>query len=373
MSFLVSPPLHATRYEVPRSLPDAADGLTELERRILHALAEEVPTAPPGRCQTTRILERVLETAPSLEEHLGKEDWRDTNSPHVAAYAAVIDLAVAYRTRYPLIDYAGNFGSRDGRPADHFYNECRLSRWGQAVLERSVPNLLVNGARAAPHGALHFVPRNLRKVTDVLVAVIAGSSAREVVANASSELAPDFPTGGVLAGVTPSVVQEGRGTVRLRAWVRVEPIRSPYAKDADPTPCVLVSNLPEDVDRRRFTEQACSLVMSRQLGGATDAWELPDGDSIAFPTAPGARIERVEAAVRAQLPLEAEITVDGLAVVAGRTHRLGLLELVEHAAASQIARERDRMPAADDITLRNAAIAHLRAVAEEHGDDPRSS
>jgi ribosomal protein S12 methylthiotransferase accessory factor YcaO len=113
--------------------------------------------------------------------------------------------------------------------------------------------------------------------------------------------------------------------------------------------------------------------MSRQLGGATDAWELPDGDSIAFPTAPGARIERVEAAVRAQLPLEAEITVDGLAVVAGRTHRLGLLELVEHAAASQIARERDRMPAADDITLRNAAIAHLRAVAEEHGDDPRSS
>ena len=125
--------------------------------------------------------------------------------------------------RYPLIDFHGNCGSRDGDgPAAYRYTECRLAPIAEATLEDikkntvdwqttyaetekepvylpgRFPNLLCNGTTGiAVAMACSFAPHNLNEVID---AAIFYMNNRDATAADLCDYVkgPDFPTGGVV-------------------------------------------------------------------------------------------------------------------------------------------------------------------------------
>jgi hypothetical protein len=104
----------------------------------------------------------------------GGSAWREVPDPDVTAYATLVDLGTPWTSNVPLVDFRGNWGTpRSEPPADAIYTECRLTRWGAAVLAKQAPNLLINGCPG------RFLPHDARDTLAALRERIAGGSARE--------------------------------------------------------------------------------------------------------------------------------------------------------------------------------------------------
>ena len=103
-----------------RALPEIADGLKPVQRRILYAMGD-TPGGAQGFSKCARYVGEVL----------GKYHPHGDSS----TYEALVHLAQPFSMRYPLIDGQGNFGSRDGdAPAAYRYTEARLSRFAELLL-----------------------------------------------------------------------------------------------------------------------------------------------------------------------------------------------------------------------------------------------
>src|SRR5882672_11096748 len=101
-----------------RALPEIADGLKPVQRRILFAMGD---ANAPGFVKCARYVGEVL----------GKYH------PHgdTSTYEAMVHMAQPFSMRYPLIEGQGNFGSRDGDSAAAYrYTEARLSRIAELLL-----------------------------------------------------------------------------------------------------------------------------------------------------------------------------------------------------------------------------------------------
>jgi DNA gyrase subunit A len=124
-----------------------------------------------------------------------------------AEYAALVGMVQPFRSRYPLVEGRGNFGSVDGDPpADPPYTEARMSALGR-LLPR-FPNALVNGR----------VPHNLGEAAAAVIAFAEdpGLTAGQLMAHLPG---PDFPTGGVIADPSElrRLYETGAATLTLRA------------------------------------------------------------------------------------------------------------------------------------------------------------
>src|SRR5437773_12010451 len=86
-----------------RALPEIADGLKPVQRRILYAMGD----TGGGGAQT------FAKCARYVGEVLGKYHPHGDSS----TYEALVHLAQPFSMRYPLIEGQGNFGSRDGDAA----------------------------------------------------------------------------------------------------------------------------------------------------------------------------------------------------------------------------------------------------------------
>ncbi|HZQ72180.1 MAG TPA: DNA gyrase subunit A, partial [Burkholderiales bacterium] len=103
-----------------RALPEIADGLKPVQRRILYAMGDT-----PGGGQSFSKCARYV------GEVLGKYHPHGDSS----TYEAMVHLAQPFSMRYPLIDGQGNFGSRDGDAAAAYrYTEAKLSRYAELLL-----------------------------------------------------------------------------------------------------------------------------------------------------------------------------------------------------------------------------------------------
>src|SRR5256885_13363447 len=167
-----------------RALPEIADGLKPVQRRILYAMGD----TGTGGAQT------FAKCARYVGEVLG------TSHPHGASstYEALVHLAQPFSMRYPLIDGQGNFGSRDGdAPAAYRYTEARLSGYAGLMLAEigegtvdfvknydgkfeeplllpaRLPFGLLNGSFGIPVGFSTRIPsHNLREVAAAAAPVI---------------------------------------------------------------------------------------------------------------------------------------------------------------------------------------------------------
>src|SRR5260221_262789 len=242
-----------------RALPEIADGLKPVQRRILYAMGEAGGTGFP-KC------------ARYVGEVLGKYHPHGDSS----TYEALVHLAQPFSMRYPLIDGQGNFGSRDGDAAAAYrYTEARLSRFAElmlaeigegtvdfiknydgkfeepALLPARLPFGLLNGSFGIPVGFSTRIPsHNLKEVAEAAAHVI--KHARAKLEDVLEILpGPDFPGGGQLISPKEEIRQAyetGRGSLLLRCkWERENLARGQWR--------IVVTELPQGVSVRLVMEE----------------------------------------------------------------------------------------------------------------------
>jgi len=264
-----------------RALPEIADGLKPVQRRILYAMGEAAANPPFGS-------QGFAKCARYVGEVLGKYHPHGDSS----TYEALVHLAQPFSMRYPLIDGQGNFGSRDGDAAAAYrYTEARLSRYAElmlaeiaegtvdfvrnydgkfdepALLPARLPFGLLNGSFGIPVGFSTRIPsHNLKEVAQAAALVVQHPRTKleEVLALVPG---PDFPGGGQIISPAEEIRQAyetGRGSLAMRARWTVEPLARGQWR-------IVVTELPHGVSCRQVLEEIEALVNPRAASGKKDA------------------------------------------------------------------------------------------------------
>ena len=269
---------------VGRALPDARDGLKPVHRRVLYAMHELGNDWNKAYKKSARIVGDVI----------GKYH------PHgdTAVYDTIVRMAQDFSLRYMLVDGQGNFGSIDGDSAAAMrYTEVRMARIGHElladidketvdfgpnydgseqeplILPTRIPNLLINGSSGIAVGmATNIPPHNLNEVVDACLALLNNP---EITIDELIDImpAPDFPTAGIIYGV--SGVREGyhtgRGRVIMRAKTHFEDIKGSADRQA-----IIVDELPYQVNKRSLLEKIGELVNDKRIEGISDLRDESD-------------------------------------------------------------------------------------------------
>jgi topoisomerase-4 subunit A len=244
-----------------RALPEVADGLKPVQRRILYAMGD-TPGGAQGFSKCARYVGEVL----------GKYHPHGDSS----TYEAMVHLAQPFSMRYPLIDGQGNFGSRDGDAAAAYrYTEAKLSRFAELLLAEigegtvdfiknydgkfdepvllpaRLPFGLLNGSFGIPVGfSTRIPPHNLKEVAAAAAHVIRHPKAKleDVLEHLPG---PDFPGGGQVISPPEEIRQAyetGRGSLVLRCkWEKETLARGQWR--------VVVNELPHGVSVKQVMEE----------------------------------------------------------------------------------------------------------------------
>ncbi|MBC3918132.1 DNA gyrase subunit A [Undibacterium sp. CY18W] len=268
---------------VGRALPDVRDGLKPVHRRVLFAMHEmnNVYNRPFVKC--ARVVGEVM----------GKYH------PHgdASIYDTLVRMAQDFSLRYTLVDGQGNFGSIDGDNAAAMrYTECRLDKIANeiladieketvdfvpnydgkerepSVLPTRIPNLLINGSSGIAVGmATNIPPHNITETINGALHVLRNPDCTideliEIIP------APDFPTGGIIYGV--SGVRDGYRTGRGRVVMRAKTHFEEFGKDS--RTALIVDELPFQVNKKSLLERIAELVRDKKLDGISDIRDESD-------------------------------------------------------------------------------------------------
>src|SRR5258705_5397889 len=248
-----------------RALPEIADGLKPVQRRILFAMNGSTSFSKCARY---------------VGEVLGKYHPHGDSS----TYEALVHLAQPFSMRYPLIDGQGNFGSRDGDAAAAYrYTEAKLSRFAELLLREigegtvdfvknydgkfdepvllpaRLPFGLLNGSFGIPVGFSTRIPsHNLKEVAAAAAHVIKHPRAKleDVLEHLPG---PDFPGGGQVISPPEEIKQayeSGRGSLLIRCKWQVEPLARGRWR-------IVVSELPHGVSVKQVPEEIEALANPR--------------------------------------------------------------------------------------------------------------
>ncbi|WP_117211378.1 DNA gyrase subunit A [Allorhizocola rhizosphaerae] len=272
---------------VGRALPDVRDGLKPVHRKILYAMYDGGFRPDRGYFKCARVVGEVM----------------GNYHPHgdTAIYDSLVRMAQPWSLRYPLIDGNGNFGSPGNDPAAAMrYTECRLDPLAMEllrdidedavefqpnydgrnqepmILPSRFPNLLVNGSEGIAVGmATKIPPHNLREIGAAVQWCLEHPEAEEAeTLDAVLKIVkgPDFPTRGLIVGTTAieEAYRTGRGSIRMRAVVEVE-------EDRKGRPCLIVTELPYQVNPDNLAERIAELVKEGKLGGLADIRDESSG------------------------------------------------------------------------------------------------
>jgi DNA gyrase subunit A len=272
---------------VGRALPDVRDGLKPVHRKILYAMYDAGFRPDRGYVKCARVVGDVM----------------GNYHPHgdSSIYDALVRMGQPWSLRYPLIDGNGNFGSPgNDPPAAMRYTESKLAPLamemlrdidedtvemqdnydGRAkepvILPARFPNLLVNGAEGIAVGmATKIPPHNLREVAAAVQWALDNPETDEATTlEAMLELVkgPDFPTKGLIVGqqAIQDAYRTGRGSIRMRAVVEVE-------EDQRGRPCLVVTELPYQVNPDNLAERVAELVKEGKLTGIADIRDESSG------------------------------------------------------------------------------------------------
>jgi len=257
---------------VGRALPDARDGLKPVHRRVLFAMHELNNDWNRPYKKSARIVGDVI----------GKYHPHGDQS----VYDTIVRMAQDFSLRHMLVDGQGNFGSVDGDNAAAMrYTEIRLAKIAHEmlgdidketvdfgpnydgsekeplVLPSRLPNLLVNGSGGIAVGmATNIPPHNLNEVVDACLHLLRNPEASiddlmEIIP------APDFPTAGVIYGISgvKDGYRTGRGRIVMRAKCHFEDI------DKGQRQAIIVDELPYQVNKKTLQERMAELVHEKKI------------------------------------------------------------------------------------------------------------
>ena len=257
-----------------RAIPSAEDGLKPVQRRILWDMFDK----------GYRNDKKFVKCAQPVGDTMGRFHPHGDSS----IYGALVWLSQKWNMRYPLIDFHGNNGSRDGdSPAAYRYTECKLSKAGEEMLADikknavdwqlaytdeeeeptylpgMIPNLLVNGTMGiAVAMACSFAPHNLNEIMDAAIKLLENP---EVTIEDLMQFVtgPDFPTGGLLINKDElaTAYKTGKGRARVRAEYKIE---SNGGKDS-----IVFTSIPYKVSKEDLIIEIDKLCESGKIEGIT--------------------------------------------------------------------------------------------------------
>ena len=220
---------YAVAVNTDRAIPDSRSGLKPVAKRIIY-------DAYITGCASNKA---HVKCAAIVGDTMGRFHPHGDSS----IYGALVRLAEEWTMRYPLIDFHGNKGNRDGdEPAAYRYTEARLAKITEdgmlvglkkknvdyipnysesedepVTLPSIFPNLLCNpntGIGVAM--ACNWAPHNLNEVAQAIY---------DYMDDKEPMLpGPDFPTGGIIINSKdiPAIMKTGRGSVKIRGKYHME-------------------------------------------------------------------------------------------------------------------------------------------------------
>ena len=322
---------------VSRALPDVRDGLKPVHRRVLFGMHELGVRSNTAHKKSARIVGEVL----------GKYHPHGDSS----VYDTMVRMAQWWNMRYMLVDGQGNFGSIDGdSPAAMRYTEARMRKMAEdmlididketvdhslnfddtllepTVLPTRIPNLLVNGSSGIAVGmATNMPPHNLAEVVDGIIAYLGN---QDITIDELMEYikAPDFPTGGIIYGYdgVREAFKTGRGRVVIRAKAHFEEVNG---RD-----CIVVTEVPYQVNPETMREQTSNLVKEGKLEGLADIVDQTGkgGMRIVYELKKDAIPNVVLNNLFKHTALQSSFSVNNIALVNGRPQQLNLKDLIYH-------------------------------------------
>uniref|UniRef100_UPI00333FF3B2 DNA gyrase subunit A n=1 Tax=Castellaniella defragrans TaxID=75697 RepID=UPI00333FF3B2 len=324
---------------VGRALPDVRDGLKPVHRRVLFAMHELNNDWNRAYKKSARIVGDVI----------GKYH------PHgdTAVYDTIVRMAQDFSLRYMLVDGQGNFGSVDGDNAAAMrYTEIRLAKIAHELLAdidqetvdfgpnydgseqeplllpSRLPNLLVNGSAGIAVGmATNIPPHNLSEVVEGCLYCLRNPdcSIDELIERIP---APDFPTGGIIYGM--SGVREGyrtgRGRVVMRAKVHFEDMERGHRQ------AIVVDAIPYQVNKKSLQERIAELVNEKKIEGISDIRDESDKDGmrLVIELKRGEVPEVVLNNLYKNTQLQETFGMNMVALVDGQPRLLNLKQMVEY-------------------------------------------
>ena len=220
---------YAVACNTDRAIPDATTGLKPVAKRILYGTFVGGYNSSKPHVKCAAIVGDVM------------GDWHPHGDSSI--YGALVRLSQDWVMRYPLIDFHGSNGNRDGDgPAAYRYTEARLAKLTEEGLLAGIkkknvefmpnysetkdepvtlpsifPNLLCNpntgiGVAMACSWACH----NLKEVAQAIVDYTKGLE--------PTLPGPDFPTGGLIinGNELADIIKTGRGSVKIRGKYNIE-------------------------------------------------------------------------------------------------------------------------------------------------------
>jgi topoisomerase IV subunit A len=265
-----------------RALPNIADGLKPVQRRIVYAMSD----------LGLRADAKYKKSARTVGDVLGKFH------PHgdSACYEAMVLMAQPFSFRYPLVDGQGNWGSQDDPKsfAAMRYTEARLTRisqlllaelaqgtvdWTQnfdgtlyepSVLPAKVPAILLNGGSGIAVGmATDIPPHNMREVISACIHLLEDKKAT-VVDLMTHIKAPDYPSDAEITTARADLqklYETGYGSVRQRSTWEME------------GPNIVIKSLPFQVSGSRILEQIAAQMLAKKLPMVADIRDESDHEN----------------------------------------------------------------------------------------------
>lgn len=321
---------------VSRALPDVRDGLKPVHRRVLYGMLDLGLAHNKPFKKSARIVGEVL----------GKYHPHGDSS----VYDTMVRMAQDWSLRYPLVDGQGNFGSMDGdSPAAMRYTEARMRRVTDemvgdidketvdfqlnfddsleepTVMPSKLPNLLVNGASGIAVGmATNMMPHNLTEVCNAIVATLDNPEI-DIEELMHHVKAPDFPTGGIIYGL--SGVREGfrtgRGRVVLRSKTEIE-------TDSRGREQIVVTEVPYQINKAMLVEKIAALIEEKKVGASDVRDESnKDGVRVVIEVRRDAAANVVLSHLFKLTPLQTSYGINNIALVNGRPRILNLKDIIE--------------------------------------------
>lgn len=322
---------------VARALPDVRDGLKPVHRRVLYGMSELGVSFNKAHKKSARIVGEVL----------GKYHPHGDSS----VYDTMVRMAQAWSLRYKLVDGQGNFGSMDGdSPAAMRYTEARLERISDemlddldketvdfannfddsleepTVLPTKIPNLIINGASGIAVGmATNMLPHNLSEVIDGITATLNNPeiSIDEIITHIK---APDFPTGGIIYGMSgvKEAFHTGRGRVVVRGKAHIE-------SDNAGRETIIITEIPYQVNKANLVEKIAELMVDEKITGISTIRDESDRNGLRIVVE--IKKDAMGSVVLSKLykftPLQTSYGVNNIALVNGRPRVLNIRQLID--------------------------------------------
>ena len=304
---------YAVAVNTDRAIPDAKNGLKPVAKRILYdAYASGFASSKP-----------YVKCALMVGDTMGRFHPHGDSS----IYGALVRLSQDWVMRYPLIDFHGANGSRDGDgPAAYRYTEARLAKLTEdgmlvgmkkgvvdtvpnysetedepVTLPAIFPNLLCNpntGIGVAM--ACNWAPHNLNEVAQAINDYIDGKEPMLP--------GPDFPTGGIIINSKdiPMIMKTGRGSVKVRGKYHMEDYN------------IVFTEVPYGVVTENLLDAIGALCDSGDIQGITDIRNESNrkkGFRLVFECAKDANISRIIMLLFQKTDLQSSFSYNQVALI----------------------------------------------------------